>query len=202
MWSTCAALWNCKSRWANPGKLGAEKMYNTAKVAEAKALVQAAGLTGTKVRLMSPEDVQVAPASLVTQEVLKELGFDVEFQAMDWATVVTNRAKPELWEVFHTWADFSFNGLSPMINSLIQKDGWFNKYQDPSGDMMKAFGSFARATTLEEQKKLAADMERVYWDDIPFFSVGEFLQVMASRKAVKNYTPYIIPLFWGVWLER
>lgn len=202
MWKPCGSLWSCKSAFGKAGTRGAQGVYNVRDVAKAKQLVRDAGLVGAKVRLMSPEDTQVGPAALITQEVLKELGFQVDFQATDWGTVVTRRAEPELWEAFHTWGGFDFNGLSPMRNLLIYKDGWFNKYQDPSGRATKALEAFARASTLPEQEKLSGDLAEPFWEEVPYVSVGEFFQVMASRKELKNYKPYTIPLFWDVWFEK
>src|SRR3546814_10444300 len=54
-------------------------------------------------------DIPVAnAATLVTAQNLREVGFNIELQAMDWSTVTSRRAVKEPldkggWSIFHTW---------------------------------------------------------------------------------------------------
>ena len=130
-WSLCTNYQACFTRWDTDA--GSEGRYNVQDIEQAKALISEAGVEGMKVRVMQPLDMPVLPdLAAVTAEVLEELGFDVDLQPMDWATLGTRRADPELWEAFHTWSGTG-RVLGPLTNTSLQKDGWFNRYQDTTG---------------------------------------------------------------------
>ena len=75
---------------------------------KAKQLLQEAGCDGRPVVLMDATDIATNHyAALVTTQLLKKIGLNVELQAMDWSTVVARRAnkKPVQeggWNLFHT----------------------------------------------------------------------------------------------------
>jgi hypothetical protein len=64
-----------------------------------------------------------------------DLGFNVEFLVMDWATMVSRRADPELWEFFHTWSGSTVwtGPVGHLSFGELQYNAWFNKYQDVPG---------------------------------------------------------------------
>src|SRR5271165_1284569 len=78
-----------------------------------KAELAAAGYAGEKVVLLAPTDIASAKALAdISADLLKRLGMNVDYQAMDWATLVQRRAKTDPveqggWSLFHT----SWNGL-------------------------------------------------------------------------------------------
>jgi peptide/nickel transport system substrate-binding protein len=199
----CSSMAACGSPWEAAGKVGSAGRYNALDVARAKRLVAEAGMVGATVRLLAAEDVAIAPVNLVTREVLEDLGFRVDYQAVDWATVVARRADPGLWEIKHTWLDDLYTGVLPSLNVVTHKLGWFQRYEDPTGRMSKAIADLFRAPIRELQVKAAEDMARVFWEEVPYLPIGEFSAPMASRKEVKGYIHYsAAPLFWHVWLDR
>lgn len=200
-YQVCPSSFACGTVWELPGRTGSEGLFDVRDTARARALIREAGLEGTPVRLMVPEDIRHhAAASLVTREVLEGLGFRVEYQSMDWATVVARRVRPELWEVFHTeWV--TWHWVHPLANPAHAKGGWFNQYQDETGRMEAARLALSRALTLEEQVARAADLARVIWEDVPYITLGEQLPVMAHHRRVKGYEPSLFLTFWTVWLE-
>ena len=70
-----------------------------------------AGYTGEKIVLLAPTDIPSAKALAdVSADLLHKMGANVDYQAMDWATLVQRRAKQTPvdqggWNMFHTsWA--------------------------------------------------------------------------------------------------
>ncbi len=200
----CPSLMQCGSAWESAA--GAEGFYAAEDLERARQLVRDAGFEGAKVRLMDPVDRQPAHgAALVTREVLESLGFDVDFQVMDWATMVSQRARPDEWEFFHTWSGVTVRSgpVGHLMFGELQYDAWFNEYQDVSHKQRDLFGQLARSTSEEDQKRLMDEFQQYFYEDAIFLQVGEFFSKWAAREEVKG-------LFSGeggqgpfnVWLDR
>lgn len=199
-WSLCTNHQACFTRWDTDS--GSEGKYNVQDIEAAKALIAEAGVEGASVRVMQPLDMPVLPdLAAVTAEVLTELGFDVDLQPMDWATLGTRRADPELWEAFHTWSGTG-RVLGPLTNTSLQKDGWFNRYQDESGRMTELMNGFARAKSAEEQFEIWEEINTFAFEDMPVIRIGDFYPPLASRKEVKGWNPIPFPVLWDTWLDE
>jgi peptide/nickel transport system substrate-binding protein len=199
-WTLCTNYLACNTRWDTDA--GSEGRYNVQDVEAAKALIVEAGLVGTKVRVMQPLDMPVLPdLAAITAEVLEEIGFEVDLQPMDWATLGTRRVDPELWEAFHTWNGIG-RVLGPLTDTSLQKDGWFNKYQDTTGRMTELMAAYASAATPEDQKAVWEQINAFAYEDIPIVRIGDFYPPLASRKEVKGWNPIPFPVLWATWLER
>jgi peptide/nickel transport system substrate-binding protein len=200
LWQLCPSMMMCGSRWESRV---AESLYNKRDIKAALQLIKEAGAEGAVVRHMSPEDMPVLPdASLVTRALLESLGFKVDYQSMDWATLVQRRSKPDQWETFHTWGSRDWSLLNPMSNVAITPKGWWNQYQDTTGKMTNLRSQFARAVTSEQQKKIIDQMTQVFWEDLPVVIAGQFFPVMASRKEVQGYEVFPDPVFYNLWLGK
>jgi peptide/nickel transport system substrate-binding protein len=107
LYKVCGAYFICGS--PNESQVGVEPLLKQDK-AKAKALLAEAGYKGEKIVLMQPTDIPVLNnASLVTAQLLRDIGMTVDVQAMDWSTLTSRRAekKPPSeggWNIFHTYA--------------------------------------------------------------------------------------------------
>ena len=186
----CASLMQCGTEWESSA--GASGNYAVKKTAESKAKIAALGMAGMKVRLMDPTDRQPAHAAAqVSREVLADIGFNVEFLVMDWATMVTRRADPELWEFFHTWSGSSVRTgpVGHLSFGELQYNGWFNKYQDVSGKERDLLGKLAKETDVAKQKQIMDEFQTYFYDDAIFLQVGEFFVRWAARSDMQGIVP-------------
>ena len=95
--------------------------------------------------LLDPTD-QFIPhnAALVTANLLRRAGMNVEVQAMDWSTMLTRRAKKDPvdqggWNLLHTWATGA-NLISPMTHFFVPANcdkAWFGWYCDPKVEELR-----------------------------------------------------------------
>ena len=197
LWRLCPTYYTCGTRWENT--VGTEN-YNAQDLDQARQLVKEAGFEGTTVRLMAAQDMPWFPQlSLVTREVLEDVGFVVDFQAMDWATLTTRRADPELWEAFHTGSGTT---VTPLTKSTLTKNGWFNRYQDESGKMAELLGEFTRAKTAADQVELIGELQAQAFEDVPYVLIGEVARLFAAGKNVQGFKPAHYFLVFDVWLEE
>lgn len=186
-WRLCASLLQCGTKWES--NAGSEGLYAVNDIAAAREIVMSSPYAGMTLRVMDPQDRQPAHgAAQVTREVLEDIGFKVDFQPMDWATMVTRRADPELWEFFHTWSGIGVRGAPAghLRFGELAYDAWFNNYQDVSGTQRDLFNKIARATDEAELIDLNNQLNEYFYEDAIFLQIGEFFSNWASNVKVEG----------------
>ncbi len=64
--------------------------------------MEEAGYKGEKLRWLTTKEYDfMYKNSLVATEQLKKIGFNIELQVVDYATIVSKRMKPEEYEIFY-----------------------------------------------------------------------------------------------------
>jgi peptide/nickel transport system substrate-binding protein len=203
-WDTCPGMLGCSFNAGPMTSTAGEEYYNLKDLERGRELVKEAGVEGTHIRLMSPEDlVGFGDYTKPFTELLTDLGFDVEYQATDWATVTTRRADPELWEVFPTGGKLGLGGgLTPITRTFWLKEGWFNNYQDPEGRMEELFSRFARETDPLMQKAIMDDIQLEAYKSMPNWYIGQQTWPTGISIRLKNYSNKAVPYFADVWIEE
>src|SRR5207247_9058715 len=94
----------------------------------ARQLVKESGYDGRPVVVLDATDIALTHGSaLVTRELLSQIGFNVDLQAMDWSSVVARRAKKEPpghggWDPLFTWWIAS-DVINPAVHAGISRAG-------------------------------------------------------------------------------
>jgi peptide/nickel transport system substrate-binding protein len=202
-WKTCVAMYGCGTPFET--QAGADALLKAPNLEKAKALIQEAGYKGEKVVLMSATDQPIVHGqALVTRELLTRAGFNVDFQANDWGTLITRRTSKEPvekggWSVFHTWTsapDF----FSPAVNILGRTNGdkaWFGWPNHPKTEEL--IDAWFRAPGLDAQKKLAADIQTEnYANNVPYVPTGQFIVPTAYRKTLSGIIIAPVVFLWNV----
>ena len=105
----------------------------------------AAGYKGEKVVLLAASDFPVISAlALVGGDLLKKIGFNVDYQSLDWGTVVQRRASKEPidkggWNMFFTYGGGTGN-VSPASLTVIRSNpatAWFGWPNDPKMEALR-----------------------------------------------------------------
>ncbi len=173
-------------------------------VALAKKLVAESGYGGEKVVLMSPSDQPpLVPLCQVAQSVLSQVGLNVDFQSMDWATLVARRAldKPASeggWNTFCT----SWNGISlsnPGSNLPLRgngKAGWFGWPVSPAIEALR--DQWFAASTQAAQKAICDQLQTVAFQEVPFVPLGAYRQLSALTRSLQDIIHAGNACFWGV----
>ncbi len=191
---------SCHSYWMCNTPLSTDAGAEVAKYSmdEAQAELKKTGYKGEPVVVLTATDNPViVAASSVLVDSLKHAGFTVDDQDTDWATVLARRSKKEGWSIFPVYSS-GFDQASPLThfyvsNNCVDYAGWSC---DPR--ITKLLPEFARAATLEERRKIAAEIQRVEYETVPSVMWGQFMEPAAFRTRLKNVIPSSIPLFWGL----
>jgi peptide/nickel transport system substrate-binding protein len=200
----CGAFFVCDTPFAT--EVGAETLIKGNGMAEAKKALAESGYDGTPVVIMAPGDVTTLKAQpIVAAQLLREAGFKVDLQATDWQTVVSRRAsqKPPKeggWNMFFTnWvaADVSNPIANLSIGGQGKKGGWFGWAEDAKIEQLK--DAFVRAPSLDEQKKIAADIQKEAYEQVIYIPLGQYLLPSGWRKSLTGVLDGpATPLFWNV----
>lgn len=199
----CGAYFACDTPLASD--VGAETLIKGNGMAEARKALAASGYDGTPVVILVPGDIQTlkAPPTVVAQR-LREAGFNVDAQTMDWQTLISRRAsqKPPKdggWNMF-----FTFTGatevMNPIVNNQIAATGlraWFGWPEDAKLEQMR--DAYARATSPEAQKTLAIEIQKEAYDQVISIPLGQFRAPSAWRKSLTGVLEGPVPpVFWNI----
>jgi peptide/nickel transport system substrate-binding protein len=200
----CGAIFICGTRIAT--EEGAETLLKGNGMAEAKRLLAKSGYDGTPVVLLAPGDVtMLKPQPIVVAQLLRKVGFKVDVQTSDWQTVVTRRTvqKPPNEG---GWSMFITNVAAPDLMNPIganviigkgRKGSWFGWPDDPKLEALR--DAFARSSSPEEQKRIAADIQREVLDQVIYIPLGQFRTTAAWRKSISGVLEAPVPtLFWNM----
>ncbi|MBR0753980.1 ABC transporter substrate-binding protein [Bradyrhizobium jicamae] len=203
-YKTCAAFFICDTPFATDA--GGESLVKGGSIADAKKALAESGYDGTPVVIMAPGDVVTLKAQpIVVAQQLRDAGFKVDLQATDWQTVVSRRAsqKPPKeggWNMFFTnWvsADVS-NPISNLsIGGQGTKGGWFGWAEDAKIEQLK--DAFVRAASLDDQKKIATEIQKEAYDQVIYIPLGQYQAPSAWRKSLTGVLDGpATPIFWNI----
>ncbi|WGF87377.1 ABC transporter substrate-binding protein [Marinivivus vitaminiproducens] len=197
----CWSYYTCVSPYAT--ETGADA-YRGKGIEAAKAALAEAGYDGEPVVLLQPVDIPVTnAAALLTAETLREMGMNVDLQAMDWATATSRRASRELsqnggWDIFFTWT-IGADLINPVVNNNTRASGddaWFGWPNDPRMEELRT--AFAKATDPEEQKRIATEAHEQAYQFVPYAIFGHWFQPVAYRANVNGVIKAPIAFFWNI----
>ncbi len=198
----CASIYLCGSTYAND-KTG----FFTGKpqFEEAKKLLKESGYDGKPVVILLPGD---APAlnklPVVYGQLLKQVGFNVDVQATDWATLVTRRTKKELpenggWSAFITfWG--GIDASSPITHSALTGNGDQGFFGWPAVPELEALKlRFIETTDVSQRKEIATQIQLLALEGGVIAPLGEGKAPTAVRRGVVSgllRSPAV--LYWNV----
>ncbi|MAA98447.1 MAG: ABC transporter substrate-binding protein [Stappia sp.] len=198
----CGAIFGCGTPLADD--TGSETLVNGGDIEGAKKLLAESGYDGTPVVLMQPTDVVTLTAQpVVAAQALRNAGFTVDMQPMDWQTLVTRRAsmsKPSEggWNIFFTnWGVPEINSplISPMLNG--RGDGaWFGWPKDDKIEALR--DEFIAAETPFDQLEVAKKIQAHTLDNVLYIPLGQYLTPQARSNKLVDMIQSPVPVFWGI----
>jgi peptide/nickel transport system substrate-binding protein len=173
--------------------------------AKSRQLLQEAGYKGEPVLLMQATNIPYMSnsAQLLAQE-LRQGGFNVRVEAMDWSNVVQRRSvknPPDQggWNIFITSAGGTAVGHPILLSAHAANGGsaWFGWPEDAKHEQLRADWSVGE--TLADRQRIARAMQENAWNFVPQVYYGQWVQPAAMRANIRGLLPVaeIIP-WWNV----
>jgi peptide/nickel transport system substrate-binding protein len=162
-------------------------------------VLESAGYRGEKVVLLAATDSPYSgPASNVTGDVLKRVGMNVDYQAMDFGTVLKRRqsTKPPAqggWNLYCVGIP-GLVSLTPATHLALLGDG-SGRPNDPK--MQELQEAWFNAPDLSARKKIGEQMQLQAFENVPYWPLG-LAQIPAACRPDIIGIPEGFPLFWNV----
>ncbi len=175
---------------------GVKGHYNTGDIAKATRLVKEAGYDGTPIRILSTRQNEINyQVALMASEYLKAAGFKVDLQVMDWATLLSRRANPDLWDIFPTSTPYL---PDPALIATLSESypGWWT-----SPERAAAFDAMNREIDPEKRKAHWATLQQVIFEQAPFIKIGDLNSLASKSTRLKGMTPSPWPYFWNAYKD-
>ena len=156
--------------------------------AKAKQALEAAGYKGEKIVILAASDFPTINAmAQVAGDMLKRIGFNVDYQSLDWGTVVQRRASKEPpdkggWNIFFTFLGGTGN-IGPAAHLAVRSNGakaWFGWPDLPKTEALRL--SWFDAPDLAAQQAVAKALQVQAMQDVPYVPMGMYYQPTAFRK--------------------
>jgi peptide/nickel transport system substrate-binding protein len=198
----CYSFYTCGTPLA--GEAGADVLKGKRDFDKARQLIKEAGYKGEKIVVVSATDQPIVHSqSLLTTEMLRKLGLNVELQAGDWGTLITRRASKEPlekggWTIFHTWW-VGPDMVSPAVNFPLRASGekaWFGWPTDAKMEELRE--AWFNAPDAAAQKKVAEELQRRAFEFVPYIPTAQFILPTAYRTNITGVIIAPINLLWNV----
>lgn len=169
----------------------ATESFNVRDMAKAKALLAESKYNGEPIRyLTNKEYPNMYQEAVVLNQTFQELGLNMDMQVIDWASVVTRRAKPEEWEMFVTWNGYATDpSLMDWMNPLYP--GWWDndKINPLRSKLLETLDQKARFAVFE-------DIQRLFYEEVPILKLGDVRDLWLTSPKLKAIGTYPTPYFW------
>ncbi|MBV9252338.1 MAG: ABC transporter substrate-binding protein [Acetobacteraceae bacterium] len=160
--------------------VGVEVTRGTKDYKKLKQQLAAAGYNGEKIVVLAATTIpSIWAEAQVASDVLTKIGFNVDFQALEWGTVVQRRASREPidkggWNIFYTYLG-GFGNISPAPDIAIRCNGlsaWFGWPTNPQ--IEELYADWFEAPDVAGQKKIVDEMQALFWQDPSYVPLGMY----------------------------
>ena len=168
-----------------------------------KKEIAAAGYKGEKIVILAPTDFPILKAEAdVCADMLKKIGLNVDYQAMDWGTVVQRRAKKDPpdkggWSVFNTF----WSGLdqsNPVGHVFLRGNGKAGTMGWPTAPKIEELRTdWIDAPDEAAQKKIAQQIQLQAFQDVPYVPLGQNFYMTSYQKDISGVLDGFV-IFWNV----
>jgi peptide/nickel transport system substrate-binding protein len=202
-WRSCRAYFPCGAPNVSE-TAGTAAMPMPEDLAAARKAIAASGYDGGRIALLVPSDIHHHSAfGQVTGDLLRRLGMNVDYQAMDWGTMIqriTNRGPVDKggWSLFHTAASM-VSTASPGLNFFIRgmgDKGWTGWYDKPEVEALTQ--EWLDTPPDAPQQALFDRIQQVLFDDPPFVPLGQYTTFATYGRDIVGGLPGIGSYPWNI----
>jgi peptide/nickel transport system substrate-binding protein len=201
-WRSCYSVYACGLPMST--EAGSDALRAPRDLTRARELLRQSGYQNERVVVLSVAEISAMEAmAMVTVDLLKNIGFNAELMATDQGAFFQRRANRESvehggWNVFNTWI-VAPDTANPAVSNVLQANGlngWPGWPSDPAIEALR--DQWLRASGLEAQRKIAAEVQERTLADLNYIPVGQFYLPTAYRRTLSGVISAPIPFFWNI----
>ncbi|MFI5013006.1 MAG: ABC transporter substrate-binding protein [Hyphomicrobiales bacterium] len=201
------SIWKDRVGFFCPGTpmasdVGIEVLTGPRDLAKVRGEVKAAGYNGEKIVLLGATDVPILKAVAdVTADLMQRSGFNVDYVATDWGTVVQRRTRKDPADKggWHLYSNFT--GGMDQTTPTTHTNLWSGANAAPgwpaSRRIEELSAQWVEAQDQAAQALIAQDIQRQAFLDVPYIPLGQIAQPTAYRAGLTGVMPGFA-VFWNV----
>jgi len=165
---------------------------------KAKKLLQEAGYKKEPIRFMTTQEYKwMYDFALLTKQQLEDVGFNIDLQVVDWATLVKRRNNSKEYDVFTT----GIGAIYDPYHAVFLSPNWPGWTTDE--DILRLQAELARETDQKKRFALWEQQTRQFFEKVPVIRYGDLFGLRAMRNTVKGFNESTERIrFYNVWLEK
>jgi peptide/nickel transport system substrate-binding protein len=176
----------------------AGQLYNQRDKDKARRLLKEAGSAGQPLRWVTTREYEfMYKNALVAKQQLEEVGFAVDLQVVDWATLNQRTQKPELWDVFSTGFVFSADPANHVALRCTFQGWWCNEEKE------RLLAELQVESDVKKRKAIIDRIQTVFYEDVGSVKLGDYFTLDVARRDLRGEFRTAPRLyFWNSWLAR
>jgi peptide/nickel transport system substrate-binding protein len=200
LWQVCYSIFPCGTPLATLD----DGTWMPHSIEKGKQELAASGYKGEKAVFLNATDQTVwRPMGLVSVDIMKRIGMNVELQETDWGSIVQRRPSHEPVEK-GGWSAFiasgsSTNQMSPMTSILVKATGakgWYGGWDNP--EAVRLTDEWINATDEATREKYGHELARVAMSQVSCIPLGQFFTKWAYTRKITGVMPGVCPYPWNV----
>lgn len=200
-YSVCGAAFGCDLPYGNDSM---SDMVINSNIAQAKELLDKSNYNGETVLVFHVTDLaSMSSIPLVMAQQLREAGFTVELQSMDFMTMLSRRANKGPvdeggWSIFMTsWHNTEIQDpVRSFMTSAAGEDGYAGWISVPEIEELRQ--DFLLASSEEERQKLAEEIQVLTYKNGVFAPQGSYARVTGLGSGVEGAIEAPANVFWNI----
>jgi len=165
---------------------------------KAKKLLQEAGYKKEPVRFMTTQEYKwMYDFALLTKQQLEDVGFNIDLQVVDWATLVKRRNNSKEYDAFTTGIGAIYDPAH--VNFLTASwPGWTT-----DEDILKLQADMAREVDPKKRMAMWEQQTRQVYEKVPIIRYGDLAGLRAIRNTTTGFDEKMQRVrFVNVWVEK
>jgi len=202
-WHTCFSFYACNG--TEPDEQGGEALSGPRDYEKATRLISEAGYKGERIVVLDAADIpQLHTEALITNDLLKRLGLNVELATSDWGTVVKRGEMREPveqggWSIMNS-ATASVDMLNPATNAWLHTGGVAGAVVGwPTDEKIETLRAAWFAATDDAKRHDVADqIQQRAFEFVPYIPIGQSIGRRAFRKNLSGVIDAPITFLWNI----
>jgi peptide/nickel transport system substrate-binding protein len=171
-------------------------LFNRNDPDEARRVLAESGYNGETLRLLTTQEIQQEyNGSVVIKQQLEAVGFTVDLQVYDGATLSDRRDEEDLWEIYGAWASFRSD---PVLRNLTcSATGWWC-----TAEKDELLAQLASESDFQVRYGIWEQIQQAFFEEVPRLKIGDSRRILVRSPQLRglSVSTNMQPEFSNAWL--